>query len=332
MDCFIACGQLADCAAVAYDVSSADCYVLAMRGNIDNYRSSSLLSNNNSILYIREEFACGIDVCADCSNAYQSGHTNNGLFPLSVSMDFNLESYLVLFTGFCEMETNANQWLDKSLEGDDYARIDNVQVHTKFDQITDTYGAALWRRIRNRSTMLKYDSKFLTSLRHSNSNCDIVCDIKDIPKEIRKECKSRRGRCRMRKRGRKGGLRRKLKRVRNKVALPTIYIGGLRRKLKSGQHRIRHIPTLVSKSRQAEEHSHGKGVCHRNIITVKLVPSWKESDSIHVGLLNACSVANKAIDLSEYITENELDVASFTETWLREGDDSAILDLCPPGY
>ncbi|MEE4247409.1 MAG: reverse transcriptase family protein [Kangiellaceae bacterium] len=120
--------------------------------------------------------------------------------------------------------------------------------------------------------------------------------------------------------------------MRNKVALPTIYIGGLRRKLKSGQHRIRHIPTLVSKSRQAEEHSHRKGVCHRNIITVKLVPSWKESDSIHVGLLNACSVANKAIDLSEYITENELDVASFTETWLREGDDSAILDLCPPGY
>ncbi|ELU12832.1 hypothetical protein CAPTEDRAFT_219236 [Capitella teleta] len=111
MDCFIACGQLADCAAVAYDVSSTDCYVLAMRGNIDNYRSSSLLSNNNSILYIREEFACGIDVCADCSNAYQSGHTNNALFPLSVSMDFNLESYLVLFTGFCEMESNANQWL-----------------------------------------------------------------------------------------------------------------------------------------------------------------------------------------------------------------------------
>lgn len=51
-----------------------------------------------------------------------------------------------------------------------------------------------------------------------------------------------------------------------------------------------------------------------------------------VGLLNTCSVANKATILCEYFTEKNLDIIGITETWLKEGDDSVILELCPPDF
>ena len=36
--------------------------------------------------------------------------------------------------------------------------------------------------------------------------------------------------------------------------------------------------------------------------------------------------------LSEYILERKIDVMAITETWLREGDDPLINNLCPPSY
>jgi len=51
-----------------------------------------------------------------------------------------------------------------------------------------------------------------------------------------------------------------------------------------------------------------------------------------MGLLNVRSVANKAIYLSEFILDNDLQIMALTETWLKVGDNSVISDMCPPRY
>jgi hypothetical protein len=43
-------------------------------------------------------------------------------------------------------------------------------------------------------------------------------------------------------------------------------------------------------------------------------------------------VGNKATSLCEYFTEHSLDIVGITETWLKEGDDSVVIDLCPPDF
>jgi len=55
-------------------------------------------------------------------------------------------------------------------------------------------------------------------------------------------------------------------------------------------------------------------------------------NTLSLTLLNARSVASKSTLLSEYITENSVQILAITETWLKEGDDSVVNDLCPQGY
>ena len=54
---------------------------------------------------------------------------------------------------------------------------------------------------------------------------------------------------------------------------------------------------------------------------------------MQVGLLNCQSVCNKQDQLRNVIYEYDLDLASLTETWLKEeGNDSIIADLTPLNY
>jgi len=87
------------------------------------------------------------------------------------------------------------------------------------------------------------------------------------------------------------------------------------------------------------------GVTHDNLITVKSAgrnstehqsheKSKTKLTSLNFALLNAHSVRNKTSDINQHISDNDLDIVAFTETWLR-GDDSdqkTIGELCPAGY
>jgi hypothetical protein len=48
--------------------------------------------------------------------------------------------------------------------------------------------------------------------------------------------------------------------------------------------------------------------------------------------LNARSVANKTGLICETVIDKDLDVLAITETWLKQGDDHVINQLCPPGF
>jgi exonuclease III len=50
--------------------------------------------------------------------------------------------------------------------------------------------------------------------------------------------------------------------------------------------------------------------------------------------MNARSVRNKVLMITEYITDNDIDIAGITETWLSESDNDTMTvnDLCPAGY
>ena len=41
---------------------------------------------------------------------------------------------------------------------------------------------------------------------------------------------------------------------------------------------------------------------------------------------------NKADLIREEIVDKNVDLFALTETWLRNGDDHALIELCPPGF
>ena len=51
-----------------------------------------------------------------------------------------------------------------------------------------------------------------------------------------------------------------------------------------------------------------------------------------IGLLNARSVRNKSGLIREMIIDEELQILACTETWLKDGDEAIIDEMCPPGY
>ncbi|ELU06176.1 hypothetical protein CAPTEDRAFT_191015 [Capitella teleta] len=48
--------------------------------------------------------------------------------------------------------------------------------------------------------------------------------------------------------------------------------------------------------------------------------------------LFACEVCNKTVMLQELINDNGIELLTITETWLREGDDAVVAELCSPGF
>ena len=48
--------------------------------------------------------------------------------------------------------------------------------------------------------------------------------------------------------------------------------------------------------------------------------------------INCCSIVNKTADFKVELIEHNLDVCALTETWIKEGDDTTAIQLCPDGY
>ena len=48
--------------------------------------------------------------------------------------------------------------------------------------------------------------------------------------------------------------------------------------------------------------------------------------------VNCCSIVNKTADFKVELMEHNLDVYALAETWIREGNDTTAIQLCPDGY
>ena len=119
-------------------------------------------------------------------------------------------------------------------------------------------------------------------------------------------------------------------------------------KKKTKQQSTSHIPTRVTQRTSADRvhkgRQHGRGV-YKHVATVDSFTSpvssrtlaaitCKHRSAIKMCLLNQCSVCNKTSVLQDFVTDHNIDLMVFTETWLK-GDDrgNAILaELQPPGY
>jgi hypothetical protein len=92
------------------------------------------------------------------------------------------------------------------------------------------------------------------------------------------------------------------------------------------------IPVVDEHRPPLQRLSADRGCNPHNNTVIKRAPPWKLGSFIKFGLINAQSVGNKTTALCEHVMECAFDVAAITETWLRDGDDPLILNLCPPGF
>ena len=57
------------------------------------------------------------------------------------------------------------------------------------------------------------------------------------------------------------------------------------------------------------------------------------ANQLSLTLLNARSVKNKALSISDYLTSNETDILAHNKTWLGSTIDKCVLsELVPDGY
>lgn len=104
-------------------------------------------------------------------------------------------------------------------------------------------------------------------------------------------------------------------------------------------HRLHVIPQTVRGSKGANRSSRNRyrnsqnGANLNNLIRIKTECSKPPSkDQVLFGLINTRSVKNKATQLNEYISDNKLDLVAVTETWLNDGDQVTLGNICPSGY
>ena len=53
---------------------------------------------------------------------------------------------------------------------------------------------------------------------------------------------------------------------------------------------------------------------------------------VHCALINCRSAVNKSTELQVELVQNRIYICSLTETWIRDGDTAAEIQICPPGY
>ena len=77
------------------------------------------------------------------------------------------------------------------------------------------------------------------------------------------------------------------------------------------------------------------GATHLSAVASTYCPSLKQASSsvsLHLEVINARSVVNKALEISDHILENKIDILALTETWLSANDPVPPTELTPPGY
>ncbi len=87
------------------------------------------------------------------------------------------------------------------------------------------------------------------------------------------------------------------------------------------------------KHRHSNVNTRNRGVCHRNLIYIDTYqPTCNPNQQVNCLLLNARSVCNKAMTISEHILDKNADILFLTETWLHDDDSPIIEELTPLDY
>ena len=73
-----------------------------------------------------------------------------------------------------------------------------------------------------------------------------------------------------------------------------------------------------------------KKVNYDNLVKIK----FSNTKMLNAALINARSICNKAIQISDFIFEHNIDILCITETWLKSNcsDNLVLSELLPPGY
>ena len=93
-----------------------------------------------------------------------------------------------------------------------------------------------------------------------------------------------------------------------------------------GSGHKRPIPTVSIHRHSYEEPTgiHKSNLTYVNCRSEHLNNIPKVRKPLHVSLINARSVKNKASEIAEFITDNDTDVCAITETWLSSGERDSI--------
>ncbi len=96
---------------------------------------------------------------------------------------------------------------------------------------------------------------------------------------------------------------------------------------------VRELPTILTERSQGRRRKRESGVCHRNLVVIKLVRCSKLAKQLTIFSLNCCSVKNKALSIADLVTSRGIDILAVTETWIGSSADAQVFSaLAPPGY
>ena len=75
-------------------------------------------------------------------------------------------------------------------------------------------------------------------------------------------------------------------------------------------------------------------IVQENNINIALIPDkhYRKTIAYKCATINCHSIVNKTADFKVELIEHNLDVCALRETWIKEGDDTMVIQLCPDGY
>ena len=105
------------------------------------------------------------------------------------------------------------------------------------------------------------------------------------------------------------------------------------RRSRGGQNLFHQIHTLLTSLRHQQHTGIPPNINKANLKIIQLLNnSPGKNKSLQCATLNCRSVINKSTDLKVEIFNNNTDLCTLTETWIKEDDTITQLELCPPGY
>ena len=115
-----------------------------------------------------------------------------------------------------------------------------------------------------------------------------------------------------------------------------IIILGIKRQLRQYRHSragkklFGRILTQITGTRTQFKHRLGGGVVSTNLL--KLQADTTKQYNCKLAHINARSITNKSGPIQHYLHDQEIDICTITETWVKTHDQTAPKEILPPGY
>ena len=106
----------------------------------------------------------------------------------------------------------------------------------------------------------------------------------------------------------------------------------LYRRSRAGKRLHHRIVTLLTKLRLHRPRNRSLVQGNNVILPSTVNRLCKRTIYYRHATVNCSSIVNKTSDFKVELMEHNLDVCALTETWIREGDDTTTIQLCPDGY